>query len=495
MSGSRIALLIIGVLLALVGFGSAVGGAGMLWADSTQRGPDGYLESPTWSLETGDHAVTTEHIDLGAPTRDDWLWFRDFDIRIDVAPLNEEAVFVGIAPREDVEAYLDGVGYSEIARLGGLRDTVRYRTTAGGATPAPPVDQTFWAAQAAGEGPLQLEWRAQPGSWVVVVMNADGQSGIDVLAGAAARADFLLGLGVVLLVGGLLFLVGGTALIVGAAAGQRRDEDAASAPASSPSSAPGPASAAGSSSAAVGRAPAPYPVTIEGRLDEPLSRWLWLVKWVLLIPHGIVLAFLWLAFALLTVVAGFAILFTGRYPRALFDFNVGVIRWTWRVVYYGYGALGTDRYPPFTLAAADHPATLDVAYPEHLSRGLVLVKWWLLAIPHYLIVGLLVGGGATWATTDEAWGTWALGGGSGIIGVLVFVAGLMLLVRARYPGGLFDIVMGCNRWVYRVLAYAALMTDEYPPFRLDTGGAEPQPVQDPPPSPPPADDHAELVHR
>jgi hypothetical protein len=215
-----------------------------------------------------------------------------------------------------------------------------------------------------------------------------------------------------------------------------------------------------------------YPVRVEASLDPRLSRWLWLVKWVLAIPHYLVLGLLWVAFFFLSIAAFFAILFTGRYPRSIFDFNVGVLRWTWRVQYYTYGALGTDRYPPFSLQELpDYPAHLAVEYPARLSRGLVLVKWWLLAIPQYIIVGLFAGGGA--------WAAWRLGShdfnwaGGGLIGILVLIAAIMLAVTGSYPPSLFDFILGLNRWVLRVAAYASLMTDVYPPFRLDIGGSEP----------------------
>ncbi|HEX2299971.1 MAG TPA: DUF4389 domain-containing protein, partial [Pseudonocardiaceae bacterium] len=229
-----------------------------------------------------------------------------------------------------------------------------------------------------------------------------------------------------------------------------------------------------------------YPVRVDGSsAPEAVSRGLWLVKWLLLVPHLVLLLFLWLAFYAVGVVAFFAILITGRYPRALFDFNVGVLRWSWRVHYYGYGALATDRYPPFTLKeVADYPAHLDVDHPERLSRGLVLVKWWLLAIPHYVIVGIFAGGGLWFGTQgNDASDSWAAGG---LVGLLVLITGIVVLFTGRYPRSLYDFILGMDRWALRVAAYAALMTDRYPPFRLDQDGTDPGSTPAIPTPPPPS---------
>jgi hypothetical protein len=198
---------------------------------------------------------------------------------------------------------------------------------------------------------------------------------------------------------------------------------------------------------------ASYPVTVRGELTKPPERGWWLLKWLLGIPHYIILAFLWVAFVVVCIIAFFAILFTGKYPKGLFEFNTGVLRWTWRVGFYSYQALGTDKYPPFSLKPDDdYPADLEIEYPERLSRRLVLVKWWLLAIPHYIVVAFFQGG------VGES--------GCGLVFILAIIAAIALLFTGKYPKDIFKIVVGMNRWTYRVAAYASLMTDRYPPFRL-----------------------------
>ncbi|WP_077743241.1 DUF4389 domain-containing protein [Mycolicibacterium boenickei] len=190
---------------------------------------------------------------------------------------------------------------------------------------------------------------------------------------------------------------------------------------------------------------------MRGAIDAPSNK-LWLVKWcVLAVPHYPILIGLYLVYPLVVLAAGVAILFTGRYPRPLFDFNVGVLRWSWRVVNYRFPMNTTDKYPPFSLKPqADYPGDLEVDYPEQLSRGAVLVKWWMLALPQIIMC-------------------WAM---EAPLQVLCVISAVRLLARGTVSQGMFDLLMGIVRWRYRVAVYVSLMSDEYPPFRMDLGAAD-----------------------
>nr|WP_066899030.1 DUF4389 domain-containing protein [Mycolicibacterium houstonense] len=192
-------------------------------------------------------------------------------------------------------------------------------------------------------------------------------------------------------------------------------------------------------------------VRVRGSIDAPSPR-LWLVKWcALAVPHYPILIGLYLVYPLVVLAAGVAILFTGRYPRALFDFNVGVLRWSWRVMNYRFPMNSTDKYPPFTLAPrADYPGDLEVDYPDRLNRWAVLVKWWLLALPQIVMC-------------------WAM---EALLQVLCVISAVRLLARGTISQDMFDLLMGIVRWRYRVAVYVSLMTDEYPPFRMDLGARD-----------------------
>jgi len=461
-TAGRVIALVLGSIFGLIGLAGVVGGGALVWAATTQRDSDGYFTTDTERFSVGSSAITSEDVDL--QLGEDAL--RDVDlgdflkVRIRVRPAGEgDELFVGIARSRDVAAYLEGVEHDRATELDDDPFRVEYVTQEGEGEPGVPVDEDIWVEQSSGPGRQTVTWEPENGTWNIVVMNADGSRAVDARVDIGARVDSLWWIIGGLLVVGVAILALAIFLIVRSTHPRHL----------SPTPTTGvPAAAVG----AAGLATEAEPVVLAAHLDEPLSRWLWLVKWLLAIPHYIVLALLWVVAILLTIVAFFAILFTGRYPRALFDFNLGVLRWTWRVGFYSAGALGTDRYPPFTLEAApEYPATLDIAYPAELSRGLVLVKWWLFAIPHYVIVGI-IGSGWWWGNfawwgedrwSAGAWGTW----GGGLLGILVLIAAVRMLFTSHYPRDMFGLIIGCNRWVYRVLAYALLMTDRYPPFRLD----------------------------
>ena len=448
----HIVLIVAGVLLGIVGLALAGVASAAGWVSFQQR--DGmFLTAPTERYAVSSYAITTREVRvlvddrLPAGTRPPIA-----RLKLDVTAADSGgAVFVGVGPRNQVEAYLAGVEHSELTRVTSSPFRAQYRTVAGTSAPEPPGRQSFWATSAEGTGTQSIQMDLQSGRWVAVVMNADGSRGVAADVAVGVRTVLLAPVVWVFALGALVLLAGCVALLIAGEVGLGRTSAVTT---------------AGNASAT-----AAYPVRLTGEL-EPVSRWLWLVKWILIIPHVLVLVVLWPILLLTTIAAGVAILVTGRYPRSLFGFSVGVLRWSWRVGFYAYSALGTDQYPPFTLARTDYPADFDVDYPERLSRGLVLVKSWLLAIPQLIIVGLLTAPWY-WVANGSPTADQQTNAGISLLGLLVLVAAVAMLFTSRYPLSLFDLVMGINRWQYRVMSYVLLLRDEYPPFRLDQGGSDP----------------------
>ncbi len=188
------------------------------------------------------------------------------------------------------------------------------------------------------------------------------------------------------------------------------------------------------------QAPA-YPLRFEVEYAEECSRWLIFVKWLLALPHFLILYALSIVASVVTLLAFFAVLFTKRYPRGLFDLVVNVNRWNANVT--AYVGLFRDEYPPFSWEPNQYAVTYEVDYPEVLNRWLPLIKW-LLAIPHVIVLYFLyIGAFVAWV-----------------------IAWFAILFTKRFPRGLFNFIVGVLRWNYRVNAYTNLLRDEYPPFSL-----------------------------
>ncbi len=186
-------------------------------------------------------------------------------------------------------------------------------------------------------------------------------------------------------------------------------------------------------------APGSYPVRYDVPYPEKLSRLLIFVKWLLAVPHFLIVIALGYATAAVSVVAFFAILFTRRYPRGLFNLVVGINRWGANVTAYTY--LFRDEYPPFSLEAGRYPVEYDVEYPERLSRWWIFVKW-LLVIPHQFVLTLLSIAGFFFG----------------------FLSWFAILFTGRYPRTFFNFNVGLQRWALRVGAYSQLLRDEFPPY-------------------------------
>ena len=190
--------------------------------------------------------------------------------------------------------------------------------------------------------------------------------------------------------------------------------------------------------------PAGYPVRAEAQRQERYHRFLPLVKWLLALPHYIVLLFLLIGVFFAKIVAFFAVLFTGRYPEGVFDFVTGVLRWGWRVT--AYVSLLTDRYPPFSLdSEGDYPAQLEIDYPSAgVDRWRPLVHW-LLVIPYAFLAGILVS----------------------VAGFVAFIGVFVILFTEELPEGMFSLILIPYRWQQRATAYGMFLVTRYPPFEWD----------------------------
>jgi len=436
----KIITLVLGGALTLAGLLLLIPGVALLGAPHEGD----FVMTPSANYLTGTSALVSPYLEVhGAAQPFAQLPARENlgMVRVHVRSERRKPIFVGIGSEPDVTGYLVGVPHQLIR--GGRLDQVIVldRTTIGGSAAERPTRRSFWVASASGFDTQTIAWTIRPGRWTLVVMNADASPLVDVSLRAGYTATWLRVLAKALGASGAFVLAIGIALV--AFGGMIPLEI------TEPSG-------------------ATFPVALEAHVIEPLHRFRWLIKWLLAIPHVAILFFLGIAFLVLTVGAFVAILATGRYPRSIFATNLGILRWNWRVAFYAYSALGTDRYPPFRLSECDYPAHLRISYPPHLSRGLALTKWWLLAIPHYLLLAIFSG----------SWSRAAAGDGSvlttgGLVPLLVLFAGVALAFTGRYPRGLFDCIVGLHRWVLRVVTYVALMHDTYPPFRIDLGGEEP----------------------
>ena len=171
-----------------------------------------------------------------------------------------------------------------------------------------------------------------------------------------------------------------------------------------------------------------YPVKFSIDYPESLSRGTLLLKtflgWLYVgIPHGIILALYGIAVGIMEFIAWWAVLFTGRYPRGIFDFVISYMRWSIRVG--AYTGFFTDFYPPFNgdENVEGSPVRFSVDYPESLSRGTLLLRaffgWLYVGIPHGIIL-IFLGIAA---------------------GILQFIAWWVILFTARYPQGMFEFVI------------------------------------------------------
>ena len=186
-----------------------------------------------------------------------------------------------------------------------------------------------------------------------------------------------------------------------------------------------------------------YPVRFEAERQAEYNRFLPLVKWLLAIPHYIVLLFLGIGALFAVIIAFFAVIITGRYPRGLWDYVTGVHRWAVRVVAYVY--LLTDEYPPFSLEdEPSYPVKVEWDYPETIDRWRPLVQW-LLIIPYAIVAAIVFY----------------------VAEIVAFIGVFVILFTKDLPEGMFKLIVNPIRWQVRANSYGGFLVKQYPPFEWE----------------------------
>jgi hypothetical protein len=215
-------------LVAAVGVVALAGGGALLWVDSAKTDSQGFYRSAPHQFETSGRALVTNDLDLDSGVGSFMLGSGHLgEIQL-TSTSNDPAkeLFVGIAPEQDVAAYLSGVQIDEVSDVELDPFRASYTPRAGEAVPTPPGDVSIWAASASGAGSQTLVWPAEEGDWSVVVMNADGSPSVDADIAAAATAPFIFRVGLGLLVGGAVIVLAALATAIYVQRASRRERSA-----------------------------------------------------------------------------------------------------------------------------------------------------------------------------------------------------------------------------------------------------------------------------
>ena len=177
MSPGRIVAVILGAVLAVVAVGLLVGGGLLAFAYAVESEDGGYFDETLDRVGTATAAITTEEVDLRTNPGPEWgLDALDVSVRLQATSVDGSSeLFIGIGPQGDVDAYLSGTAHDEISDIS-ADGSLEYNHVPGGHSAAPPADESFWVASAAGGGTQIVEWDVVEGEWIVVLMNVDGSA-------------------------------------------------------------------------------------------------------------------------------------------------------------------------------------------------------------------------------------------------------------------------------------------------------------------------------